>query len=722
MQEVRSALVPGTLVQARGERWHVRDARHLAQCALVILDAAEAVNPQRSVTLLLPFDRLEPAADGLPARRRRQAVVRGALDALSQARPPHSVWTARGARVDLLPWQLSPALAVLGGVNRLLLADAVGLGKTIQAGLVLAELRARGLVERALILAPAALRGAWAVELTTRFDLPVAVLDLPAILDFERTRAVGANPWRGTPVIVSSLDLVKRADVLLAVERVPLDLLIVDEAHHATPGTDRHAAVSRLARQVPWVVVASATPHSGDAAAYRALLALGEVGSPPVDRLRVFRRSHGDVRFAVARRTHILRVRTSVEEQRLLAAVLAYVRELCRSPGGAMRGVQLLAGVLARRATSSPMAVERTLVRRLEGLTGAGTAPTATPPLLPWEEVDEEAGESWLSLAGFADAAAEGERVRELVRLAEAAGSRWSKGARLQRLVRTVGEPLIVFSEFRDSLDACRSLLEPLTSLVCLHGAVDVQERRARIATFVEGRARVLLATDVAGEGLNLQAASRLVITLEWPWSPLRIEQRVGRVHRLGQTRTVHAIHLTARQSYRGHGGGAGAGPRRPGRSRPVPGDESDGADAGRRGARHSVVFILRGTDAARQTGRTRTVRGGAHRPTAPMGDPGLSAPRRSARVGPAAARTRECAAPCDGRSQAQLGRVAVLVPRHTDRHQAAHGSRRSSRLAARVPSRRRRPPHPAGGHRCDGRDERGRAVGWRAQAARRHP
>ena len=256
----------------------------------------------------VPFDRLDPATDRPPARRRRDAVIRGTLHALSRARPERVLWAAPVARMDLLPWQLAPALAVLGGVTRLLLADAVGLGKTIQAGLVLAELRARGLVERALILVPAGLRPAWAAELKTRFELPVEILDLPAILELERTGAVGANPWNRTPLIVSSLDLVKRAEVLQAVELAPLDLLIVDEAHHATPGTDRHAAVSRLAGQVPWLVLASATPHSGDAAAYRALLALGAVGSPPVDRLCVFRRTHGEVRFSVASRTHILRV------------------------------------------------------------------------------------------------------------------------------------------------------------------------------------------------------------------------------------------------------------------------------------------------------------------------------------------------------------------------------------------------------------------------------
>jgi superfamily II DNA or RNA helicase len=550
MQEVRSTLVPGTLVHARGERWHVRDARNLTHGAFVVLDAAEAANPRQTLTLLLPFDGLEAIAARSPARRRRHVVLRRALRALSEARPEQGLWTARGARMDLLPWQLEPALDVLRGATRLLLADAVGLGKTIQAGLILAELRARGVVERALILSPPALRRDWAVELNQRFDVPAAVLDPAAIVDLERTRGVGMNPWAGAPVVISSIDLVKRADVLRAVERAPVDLLIVDEVHHATPGTDRFAAISRLARQAPWVILASATPHSGDAAAYRALTTLGELGPPPVDSLRVYRRSHDDVRLGVVRRTHTLRVTPTLTEQRLHDGVLAYARDLCQSPAGAANGVQLLAGVLARRATSSPLAIERTLRRRLDRLNGAASAPEPAPLPLPWEELDEDAGESWLSLAGLADRTVERQRVDALIALAEAAGHGWSKGERLRRLASAAAEPMIVFTEFRDSLDACRAALGPAASVVCLHGEVDARERRARIDLFLEGRARVLLATDVAGEGLNLQEASRLVVTLEWPWNPLRIEQRVGRVHRLGQARAVHAIHLTAARSY----------------------------------------------------------------------------------------------------------------------------------------------------------------------------
>ena len=200
MEELRPGLVPGALVQARGERWHVRDARRLNDVAIVALDAPDGVSQPRATTLLLPFDRVEPISDRRAFRRRRDAVAARAMYALARVRPERGLWAAHPARLDLLPWQLAPALAMLDGATRVLLADAVGLGKTIEAGLVIAELRARGLIERALVLAPAAVRHAWAEELRARFDLPVDVMDLQALLDLERTGAVGANPWSRSPV------------------------------------------------------------------------------------------------------------------------------------------------------------------------------------------------------------------------------------------------------------------------------------------------------------------------------------------------------------------------------------------------------------------------------------------------------------------------------------------------------------------------------------------
>jgi superfamily II DNA or RNA helicase len=451
--------------------------------------------------------------------------------------------------MELWPWQLAPALAVLReGATRLLLADAVGLGKTVQAGLVLAELRARGLVDRAMVLAPAAVRLQWVDELRSRFALPALVVDPQALLDLGHDAAAGRNPWGRAAIVVSSIDLVKRAEIRAAVEQAPIDLLIVDEAHHATPATDRHAIVSRLARQAAWVVLVSATPHSGDVAAYRTLLDIGDDDrSTPI---RVFRRDASDVSVLVARRSCTWRVRPSRPESDLQAGVLDYVRLICRQ-APADSGARLFASVLARRATSSPRAARLTLERRLAWIDQRDDADSARLLPLPWEEVDPEDGDtSSVACPGLPDRQAEKQIVTKLIERARRAEHRPSKLERLIRFLHRVGEPAIVFSEFRDTLEACRLALERVAPVAFLHGELDLAERQRRLTSFSEGRTRVLLTTDVAGEGLNLQHGARLVVMLEWPWSPLRLAQRIGRVHRIGQRRIVHAVHLTAASSY----------------------------------------------------------------------------------------------------------------------------------------------------------------------------
>jgi superfamily II DNA or RNA helicase len=549
MQELPEGVVPGAIVEARGERWRVRHARQAETAALVTLEGLEPTLARRVSTLLTPIDRIRPVLDRAPIGRGRQRVVRGMLHAAGRVRPARGLWCAAAARMDIWPWQLAPALAVLReGATRLLLADAVGLGKTVQAGLVLAELRARGLVERAVVLAPAAVRDQWADELRSRFALPAHVLDLRALLELAQEGPAMINPWARAPLVVSSIDLVKRAEIRAAVEHAPFDLLIVDEAHHATPGTDRHEVVSRLARHATWVLLVSATPHSGKPAAWQALLALGD--TTPGTPMRVFRRTQADVSALVRRRTHVWRVQPSAGEALLHAGVLGYARQLCRlSPG--TTGVQLLAALLARRATSSARAARLTLERRLAWLSGAVAAPSEQLQPLPWEEFDLGDGDSaCVAGAGFADRQSEQQAVRALIERARAAEHASSKLSRLQRFVRRIHEPVIVFSEFRDTLEACREALEAITSVAVLHGALDAAERRRQLTKFSDGQARVLLTTDVAGEGLNLHHAARLVVTIEWPWSPLRLEQRIGRVHRLGQSRPVHAVHMTAAASY----------------------------------------------------------------------------------------------------------------------------------------------------------------------------
>jgi superfamily II DNA/RNA helicase len=119
----------------------------------------------------------------------------------------------------------------------------------------------------------------------------------------------------------------------------------------------------------------------------------------------------------------------------------------------------------------------------------------------------------------------------------------------LTRFLRRVHEPVVVFTEYRDTLSLINSAVGFSRRTVLLHGGLTRIERRASVDAFTSGRANLLLATDAGAEGLNLQATCRVVVNLELPWNPVRLEQRIGRVDRLGQTRTVHAIHLFAEPS-----------------------------------------------------------------------------------------------------------------------------------------------------------------------------
>src|SRR5688572_793030 len=130
---------PGAIVNLRGERWRLARVETYERCSVLTLDGRGAANGNNRVRVIEPFDRPTPAASGRMVRRKRRAVLRTARGAIANARPAIGLWTAAEAAIDLLPHQLEPALAVLGGAMRLLLADAVGLGKTIQAALILAE-------------------------------------------------------------------------------------------------------------------------------------------------------------------------------------------------------------------------------------------------------------------------------------------------------------------------------------------------------------------------------------------------------------------------------------------------------------------------------------------------------------------------------------------------------------------------------------------------------
>jgi superfamily II DNA or RNA helicase len=530
----------GSLVEARGETWIVTRSLSFDACAVVTLEGIGA-NQGRRLTLIEPFDRLRPARSTRLRQRPRRRVLRTARRAIAHVRPVDGLWSAAAANIRLLPYQLEPALAVLGGATRLLLADAVGLGKTIQAGLVLAELRARGLVDRALILTPAGLRQAWAEELRERFGLSAHVLDQSAITSQSWLAAADVNPWTCREIVIASVDFVKRPEVLASVESAAFDLLIADEAHHLMPGSDRGLAAAKLARNTPWVILSSATPHSGDEAAFVFLQSIGAHD----DRVAVFHRTREDAGLSRCRRTCLLPVLAAHAEIDLLDAVDRYTEAIWHTHADGSPA-RLVATTLKRRAASSATALLRTLTRRLS-LLGQAVSLPSSQPALPWEEEDNEdadASDVLLAAPGLFDLDSERRHLEALIRLATKALASASKIDRVSRLLRRVREPALIFTEYRDTLDALAAGLSRTADVAVIHGGMPVALRRAAIDRFTRGSASVLVATDAAGEGLNLHARCRLVVNMELPWNPLRLEQRVGRVDRIGQTRRVHAIHL----------------------------------------------------------------------------------------------------------------------------------------------------------------------------------
>ena len=444
-----------------------------------------------------------------------------------------------------MSFQLEPVLALVRGEGcRFLIADAVGLGKTVQAGLMIAETLARKPEGRTLVVTPAALREQWREEIDSRFGLGADILDAAGIARLTSQLPAGINPWSVRPVVITSIDYIKRPEVMRSVEALIWDLVVFDEAHNLAGRSDRSAAAGAIGNRARALVLLTATPHSGDDQAFDRLVRLGRLGH--VDHLLVFRRTRLDVGLPHSRRDTLLRVRPTIAEVEMHRALMAYAKLVWnRSSDAAGAGAQLAMSVLARRACSSSASLVRSVERRLE-LLGPSSMPHLQPGLPFVDEVNDDEPAVSLRSPGLPDAREEQSHLLRLLDLARDAAAAESKLAALRRLISRVNEPVIVFTEYRDTLREISATLSGIET-VQLHGGLTARERNDVLRRFTDGTVRVLLATDAASEGLNLHQRCRLVINLELPWTPLRLEQRAGRVDRIGQSHTVHVVRFAAK-------------------------------------------------------------------------------------------------------------------------------------------------------------------------------
>ncbi len=509
----------------------------------VVVDDGRATRPW---TFLLPA---EPWTSDQPGRTRgvsRQRALAWLAACSARACAASTPTAIVNARTTLFAYQLEPALAVLAGARRVLIADGVGLGKTVQAALIVAETLRRETDARVLVLVPPPLMAQWADELETRFGVPVFAADSASFARLRAERPYLDNPWESAGVWLVSPDYLKQPHILETLPRRGFDAVVMDEAHSMAGDSQRRWAIDTIARSARRVILLTATPHDGDDTRFRRLIDLGATGAK-ADALVIFRRAG----TRSARRTRRMDVNAGPGLSQVLDAIDAFERT---GPVAApCEGLRLICGVFRKRALSSLAAFQASLERRLSVVsnTDAGVA-SADWVQLEFFGTDVVPGDEWAALASDAGLPAAQERawllrLQAVATRAVASGRGDPKLACLRKLLQRSKESAVVFTEYRDTLQAVADALADVRRLAVLHGGMSGTAQRHALREFLQGRANTLLATDVASQGLNLQHRARWVVNVDVPWTPMRLEQRVGRVDRIGQSRPVHVTMLGVR-------------------------------------------------------------------------------------------------------------------------------------------------------------------------------
>jgi superfamily II DNA or RNA helicase len=282
-----SVLLPGTEVQARGLRWEIVFSQSLGAQVLYRLRGLHGAFKGEEVELLSPFETIQPTYRTLDPEHAgpiRNWLLYHQAFLLEQALGPTALLSVQPGRLKLEPYQLVPVLrAIRMSRVRLMLADSVGLGKTIQAGLVLTELMARRLAHRVLIVSPAGpLLEQWQTEMSERFGLRLDVLDRARLEEIRRENELGANPFDHAPLALVSMDFLKQERILDQLDRASYDVVIIDECHHCMDlgvAQDREDSQRRrlaevLARRSDSLLLLTATPHDGNDRSFSSLCEL----------------------------------------------------------------------------------------------------------------------------------------------------------------------------------------------------------------------------------------------------------------------------------------------------------------------------------------------------------------------------------------------------------------------------------------------------------------
>jgi SNF2 family DNA or RNA helicase len=432
--------------------------------------------------------------------------------------------------------QIETALKALRDMRgRALLADEVGLGKTIEAGIIMKELILRGLVRSVMVLTPASLTEQWREELENKFHESFQVMETPA--QWQEVATAEQGRW------IVSLDRAKlkhQSDAILARE---YDLIVIDEAHKLK---NRNTLAWQFVNQVRkrYVLLLTATPVQNDLMELYSLitiLAPGQLGTVRAFRRHFLeqadsrqpkntrslrrllndvmirnRRSKVDIQFP-KRQAAIYHLAMSEPEWQLYADVTDYIRRRFRDVDS-NKHLRLTLVTLQRELSSSPQAVASTLRKMVQ---------------------DRAHGENTRA------------ELQRFLTLAESIPV-GRKLTAVKEILQRYPDKFLIFTEYRQTLDTIvRHLQEGGIPTVGFHGGLSIEQKEAAVAAF-KGDMRVMVSTESGAEGRNLQFCHQL-INYDLPWNPMRVEQRIGRLHRLGQEKDVKIFNLSCNETIEAH-------------------------------------------------------------------------------------------------------------------------------------------------------------------------
>ena len=452
---------------------------------------------------------------------------------------------ASSTKIEIYPHQIHE---VMWGIDnqRMMIADEVGLGKTIIAALIASERKARGLADRVLYVVPKSLVLKWQDELLTKFDTKVELLDA----DYVR---FNSNPF-STPKYdyVTSMDFLKSENRKKLLRK--LDLVIVDEAHKFKPGNERYTLGEELAVKSDSMIFLTATPHDGKIENFLGRMRLLDPFVTDVDSASHLWKRH--VKEAVVtmegkevfpeRKSETVDTSLRNSERAVHELLEEYIREKyeeVRHPQD-LGAARFLATILRKRATSSLHSLRGTLDRRRDKIGKVKVQGRADPDDMENDDDYEDRVSEYEYFYAGVDIEREKARISGIISAIDGLGDTDSKFETLQGHMEKIksSDPkakILLFTEYRDTLDYLDERLSKRYSTGRIDGTMDMESRKGALEEFKkEGGAEILLCTDAAGEGVDMQFCN-VEFNYDIPWNPNRLEQRMGRIHRIGQWRKV---------------------------------------------------------------------------------------------------------------------------------------------------------------------------------------